>query len=84
MTNERIAELDRLATGAIAECLAYGQPDNSVLGFWKGVKMVVDELKRDIKTPQETGQCMDKLAGISKTVLRDTPVYGSGQGRNAQ
>lgn len=52
MTNERIAELDKLATGLIDECRNFGQSDNPVIGFWKGGKMVVDELKIDINTPQ--------------------------------
>ena len=32
MTNERIAELEKLATEAISECLDYGLPDNPALG----------------------------------------------------
>lgn len=52
MTKQRIAELDRLAAGAIAECASLGQKDNPVLGFWKGVKMVIDELKTNIETRQ--------------------------------
>lgn len=60
MTNKQhITELDKQATGAIAECLACGQSDNLVLGFWKEVKMVVDELK----TPQEAKQCMEESNG---------------------
>ncbi len=52
MTKQRIAELDQLAAGAIAECTSLGQEDNPVFGFWKGVKMVIDELKTDIETRQ--------------------------------
>ncbi len=88
MTNERIAELDKLATGAITECLDYGQSDNPVLGFWKGVKMVVDELKMDINTPQkyrgqEAEQCMEEFTKISRAALRDPAVYGICQGENS-
>ena len=84
MTKERIAELDRLATDAIRECRAYGQPDNPVLGFWKGVKMVVDELKDDMETGRETELRMKELTEIYKTALRDVPAYGARQGENTR
>lgn len=48
MTNQRIWELDRMASSAIAECRRYGKrADCASLAFWRGVKMVVDELKRE-------------------------------------
>lgn len=53
MTKERITELDMLAAGAIAECRTYGQSNNHALEFWKGVRMVVDELKLDFEKQQE-------------------------------
>lgn len=52
MTKERLADLDKLATGAIDESLEYGQSENPALEFWKGVKMVIDELQRDVDNPQ--------------------------------
>ncbi len=63
MTNERIAELDRMASNAIRECRIQGQPDNPALGFWKGVKMVVDELKRDMETGREDDPAHGARAG---------------------
>lgn len=50
MTNERVNELDRLASSAIEECRVLGQrADNASLAFWRGVKSVVDELKMEPK-----------------------------------
>ncbi len=63
MTNERIAELDRLASDAIRECRIQGQPDNPVLEFWKGVKMVVDELKRERASRQDGGKSEPTFVG---------------------
>ena len=46
MTKERIYELERHSSDAIKECQLYGEAaDDSALAFWRGVKMVVDELK---------------------------------------
>lgn len=46
MTKERICELERLSSEAIKECQLYGDAaDDGALAFWRGVKMVVDELK---------------------------------------
>ena len=49
MTKERIDELERYSSEAIQECQIYGKTaDDSALAFWRGVKMVVDELKMDM------------------------------------
>ena len=46
MTKERVSELDQLVSGAIADCEALGDfVENSTMEFWRGAKMIVDELK---------------------------------------
>ena len=49
MTKERVYELDGLISGAIADCEAMDDyTEASVIEFWRGAKMVVDELKLDL------------------------------------
>ncbi len=49
MTKERVGELDRLVSGAIIDCEQFGDlVDGHILEFWRGAKMVVDELKTEI------------------------------------
>ena len=46
MTKKRVAELDRLVSDAIIECKKFdGFVDANILEFWRGAKMIVDELK---------------------------------------
>ncbi len=47
MTKERISELDRLISGAIDDCQYYDLAGTNVLEFWRGAKMILDELKED-------------------------------------
>ncbi len=45
MTKERIGELDRLVSGALDDCQNFGLAETNVLEFWRGAKMILDELK---------------------------------------
>ncbi|MCF6212297.1 MAG: hypothetical protein L3K24_16910 [Gammaproteobacteria bacterium] len=47
MTKERLDELDRLVLDAIDDCQYYGLAENHVLEFWRGAKLIVDELKME-------------------------------------
>jgi len=48
MTKERVSELDRLVSGAITDCEEFNDlVDGHILEFWRGAKMVVDELKTE-------------------------------------
>jgi len=53
MTKQRLSELDRMVSSAISDCQQYGLADDQVVGFWRGVRMIVDELKRDKGMPDE-------------------------------
>jgi hypothetical protein len=49
MTKERIYQLEQYTREAIADCQICGETSNNQsLAFWRGVKMVVDELKMGI------------------------------------
>jgi len=49
ITKERVGELDRLVSGAITDCEQFDDlVDGHILEFWRGAKMVVDELKTEI------------------------------------
>ncbi|VAW83701.1 hypothetical protein MNBD_GAMMA16-1206 [hydrothermal vent metagenome] len=55
MTKERVNELDRLVSGAITDCEEFGDlVDGHILEFWRGAKMVVDELKIEIESLSES------------------------------
>ncbi len=48
MTKDRVSELDRLVSGAIFDCEDLGDlVDGHILEFWRGAKMIVDELKTE-------------------------------------
>jgi len=52
MTKERVGELDALICGAIADCEALdGFAEKSIIEFWRGAKMIVDELKEELNLP---------------------------------
>ncbi|MCF6323223.1 MAG: hypothetical protein L3J89_02695 [Gammaproteobacteria bacterium] len=52
MTKGRIGELDRLVASAIVDCEKFdGLIDGHILEFWRGAKMIVDELKIEISVP---------------------------------
>ena len=56
MTKERVSELDQLVSGAIADCEALGDfVENSTMEFWRGAKMIVDELKIDVEPLDKHG-----------------------------
>ncbi|MBV1915512.1 MAG: hypothetical protein KUG72_09000 [Pseudomonadales bacterium] len=49
MTKERVHELDGLISGAIEDCEAMDDyTETSVIEFWRGAKMIVDELKLEL------------------------------------
>ncbi|HEB93801.1 MAG TPA: hypothetical protein ENI94_10135 [Gammaproteobacteria bacterium] len=50
MTKARVGEWDRLVSGTIADCQYYGLAENHVLEFWRGAKLIVDELKMEAGT----------------------------------
>lgn len=81
MTNERIAELDRMASNAIRECRIQGQPDNPALGFWKGVKMVVDELKRERASRQDGGKSKPTFVDRRSSLITYTSVIADASER---
>lgn len=56
MTKERVNELDRLVSDAITDCQYYGLAENHVLEFWRGAKLIVDELKMETGTLDEHDQ----------------------------
>ncbi len=61
MTKERICELERLSSEAIKKCQLYAEAaDDGALAFWRGVEMVVDELKMG---PARTGSG-EQLQGL--------------------
>ena len=46
ITIDRVVELDRLVSGAINDCEQFdGLEDGHILEFWRGARMIVDELK---------------------------------------
>ncbi len=50
MIKERVGELDRLVTGAITDYEELNDRlDGRVLEFWRGAKMIVDDLKVEIE-----------------------------------
>jgi len=49
MTKERLQELDRMSSDAIKECQIFDKENDSALAFWRGVKVVVDELNMGLK-----------------------------------
>ncbi|PCI15003.1 MAG: hypothetical protein COB71_00180 [Thiotrichales bacterium] len=51
MTKERVYELDRLVSEAIIDCEKLDDlVDSHILEFWRGAKMIVDELKIEMGT----------------------------------
>jgi len=49
MTKQRVDELDQLVSEAILDCEEFEDlVDGHILEFWRGAKMVVDELKIEI------------------------------------
>jgi len=49
MTRERIDQLERDIADAIEECQLYGEAAHDPsLAFWRGAKMVVEELKMEL------------------------------------
>jgi len=62
MTKERVGELDRLVSGAITDCKKFDDlVDGHILEFWRGAKMIVDELKIEIGSPDEEFPVLDSL-----------------------
>jgi len=54
MTKERVDELDRLVSSAINDCEELNDfVDKHVLEFWRGAKMIIDELKTHNCMPDE-------------------------------
>lgn len=55
MTKERVSELEMLVESAIADCEQFGDlVDGHILEFWRGAKMIVDELKLQTGTDKNT------------------------------
>ncbi len=69
ISKERVAELDRLVAGAIVDCEQFDDlVDGHILEFWRGAKMIVDELKIEIGLPDKKLVTHD---GINRTWDRE-------------